>query len=142
MLEVLITQEFRVPAERVWQWIRDFNGLPEWVPGIRASRLEGSGIGTVRHLDISARGGQWASERLDAFDDEARRIVYSIVDASLPLKNYTSTMQVVAGEDGTGCRLDWSAVFEAKDASDEEAVAFVTGAYEAGSANLKSLLEA
>ena len=142
MLEGRVTREFAVPADLVWQWIRDFNGLPGWVPGIRASRLEGSGIGTVRHLDISARGGQWASERLDAFDEEERTVVYSIVDASLPLKNYTSTMRVIAGKGGTSCRLDWSAIFEAKDASDEEAVGFVTGAYEAGSVNLKSLLEA
>ena len=28
MLEVRVTREFAVPADLVWQWIRDFNGLP------------------------------------------------------------------------------------------------------------------
>jgi carbon monoxide dehydrogenase subunit G len=141
MLQVRVTREFRVPASRVWAWVRDFDRLPEWVPGIRASRLEGSGIGAVRHLDISSRGGQWASERLDALDEDGRTLVYSIVDASLPLARYTSTMRVIADAGGIGCILDWSAVFEARGATDAEAVAFVTGAYEAGSAKLASLVE-
>ena len=41
MLEVRVTREFAVPADLVWQWIRDFNGLPGWVPGIRAFRSSG-----------------------------------------------------------------------------------------------------
>jgi hypothetical protein len=143
MLEVRIRREFAVPADRVWQWIRDFNGLPGWVPGIRASRLEGAGIGALRHLDISARGGEWAIEKLDSLDEDGRTLVYSIVDTSLPLQNYTSTMRVIAGEgaSASGCTLDWSAIFDAKDATDEVAIAFVTGAYEAGSARLGSLVE-
>lgn len=142
MLEVRVRREIQGPADRVWAWVRDFNRLPEWVPGIRASRLEGNGIGAVRHLDISAGSGQWAIEKLDALDEGGRTLVYSIVDASLPLKNYTSTMRVIADDGGSSCTLDWSAVFEAKDATDEEAVAFVTGAYDAGSTKLKSLVEA
>ena len=142
MLEVRVTWEYTVHADRVWQWIRDFNGLPAWVPGIRASRLEGIGIGAVRHLDISARGGEWAIEKLESLDEDGRTLVYSIVDASLPLENYTSTMRVIASDGAASCTLDWSATFEAKDATDEEAVAFVTGAYEAGSARLASLVKA
>ena len=127
------------PAARVWAVIGDFNGLPKWVPGIRASRQDGSGVGAVRRLDILARGGQWVAERLESHDSGAYSQSYSIMDGSLPLKNYLSTMRLADGADGRSCTLDWRARFEAKDATDEDAERFVRRAYEAGLESLRRM---
>lgn len=29
------------PIEEVWKYVRDFNSLPKWHPGIKASEIEG-----------------------------------------------------------------------------------------------------
>lgn len=138
MIEVSVAQRFASPAAAVWALVRDFNALPEWIPGIRDSALSGTGIGCTRRLDISAMGGRWVVERMERLDDAARILVYTIVDGSLPLKNYTSTMTVEDAPEGRGCALRWHAAFDPKDASDREAEAFVRGAYGAGIETLKT----
>ena len=138
MIEVTVSQRFASPPAAVWSLVRDFNALPEWIPRIRGSRLDGEGVGCTRRLDISAMGGRWVVERLESMDDEARELVYTIVDGNLPLKNYTSTMTVEEADGGNGCALRWHAIFEAKDASDQEAERFVLGAYGAGIETLKT----
>ncbi|MGH6954071.1 MAG: SRPBCC family protein [Alphaproteobacteria bacterium] len=138
MIEVRVSGRIGAPAACVWAVIGDFNGLAKWVPGIRASSQDGSGVGAVRHLDISARGGQWVTERLESFDSGAYSLSYCIVDGSLPLKNYLSTMRLADGADGRSCTLDWRARFEAKDATDEDAERFVRRAYEAGLDSLRT----
>ena len=32
-----------VPVHRVWEFVRDFNGLPKWFPGVTDSHIE-SGV--------------------------------------------------------------------------------------------------
>jgi carbon monoxide dehydrogenase subunit G len=137
LIEITVSQRFASPASAVWSLVRDFNALPEWIPGIRGSELDGEGVGCTRRLDISALGGRWVVERLESLDDEARRLVYTIVDGSLPLQNYTSTMTVESAAGEAACTLLWHAVFDPKDASKEEAEAFVRGAYGAGIETLK-----
>ncbi|MBO0851623.1 MAG: SRPBCC family protein, partial [Pseudonocardia sp.] len=48
------------PADEVWGVVRDFNGLPSWLPGITASEIEGGGSGTevgaVRRLTLGDQG--------------------------------------------------------------------------------------
>jgi carbon monoxide dehydrogenase subunit G len=137
MIEVTVSQDFASPASAVWALVRDFNALPEWIPGIRGSELVGEGVGCTRRLDISAMGGRWVIERMESLDEGSRRLVYTIVDGSLPLKNYTSTMTVEERAAGGGCTLRWHAIFDPKDASEAEAEAFVRGAYGAGIETLK-----
>ena len=139
MITVHVSGRIGASAAEVWEVAGDFNGLPAWLPGIRASRMEGQGAGAVRHLDISARGGQWVAERLEHIDDSAHTCTYTIVDGSLPLSNYTSTFRLQDAADGESCMLDWRAGFEAKDAPDADAEAFVTRAYEAGLEGLRKI---
>src|SRR5690606_22153429 len=60
-----------IAADRVWEVVRDFNGLPEWHPAIERSEIEGGGaadsVGSVRRLQLS--GGGVVRERLVALDD-------------------------------------------------------------------------
>jgi dCMP deaminase len=139
MLSVHIKAPIGAPAEDVWALARDFNGLPRWVPGIVGSRLEGDGIGATRHLTIKWRGDQWAAEKLESFDERRFHMTYSIVDSTLPVKTYLSSFRLLPADDGKSCILDWSAEFEANNASAEEAKRFVAGAYRAGLYRLRGL---
>ena len=40
MVRVYVSSVFDAGADAVWQRIRDFNGLPQWHPGIADSRIE------------------------------------------------------------------------------------------------------
>jgi hypothetical protein len=135
-LSVRVTGRIGAQAAEVWAFAGDFNGLPRWVPGIIESRSEGEGVGQVRHLTIKWHGPRFAIERQDARDDAAFDQLYSIVDSSLPVTNYVSRFRLVPGDDGS-CMLDWSATFDAKDATDEQAKGFVFGAYAAGLGGLQ-----
>ena len=139
MIEVTVSGEIGAPADEVWALVADFNALPDWLPGVAASAIEGDGHtpGAVRRLDISALGGRWAAERLESFDDRARSFSYSIVETDLPLKHYLSTFRIEKRADGQSCTVTWSARFAAKDTPDAEAEGFVRGAYGAGIENLK-----
>ena len=137
MLEARVAGRIGARAAKVWVLAGDFDGLARWIPGIVASRIEGKGIGQVRHLTIVRRGRQFAIERLETRDDAGFRLSYSIVDSSLPVTEYTSFFRLVPGPNGKTCTLDWSADFLAKAATNDEAIAFVTGAYSAGLASLQ-----
>lgn len=48
------------PIEEVWEYVRDFNALPKWHPGIKASEIEGgcgpdctACVGSVRHFQLA-----------------------------------------------------------------------------------------
>ena len=138
MLEVRVTGAIGAPAARVWAFAGDFDGLPQWIPGIVASHVEGEGIGQIRHLTIQRRGPQFAQERLTARDDRAFHLVYEIVESSLPVSDYTSWFRLVPSSDGARCTLDWRATFvPANGALPEDACSFVEGAYRAGLASLQ-----
>lgn len=134
---VRVSGPILAPAATVWAFAGDFDGLPNWIPGILKSRREGEGVGQLRHLEIKWRGPRWAIERQESRDDARFMFTYSIVDSTLPIRDYLSTFRLAPSADGKSCTLDWSAKFEAKGATDAEAEAFVKGAYGAGLASLQ-----
>ena len=40
MARVYVSSVIDAPAAKVWERVRDFNGLPRWHPRIRDSRIE------------------------------------------------------------------------------------------------------
>lgn len=137
MLRVRVTGPIAAPAATVWAFAGDFDGLPNWIPGILTSRKEGDGVGQMRHLTIKWKGPRTAVERQESRDDAGFVLTYSIVETTLPIRDYLSTFRLVPAADGKSCMLDWSAVFLAKDATDAESEAFVQGAYGAGLTSLQ-----
>ena len=77
-------------------------------------------------------GSEPTVERLEERDDDARRLVYSIVSGALPVVDYMSTMQLSAvGASRT--RLDWSSTFEpAAGISEQDALKAVGRVYKGG----------
>jgi hypothetical protein len=124
------------PADAVWKIVRDFGRPDRFIAAVQASRLEGSGVGARR---ILAFGDAEVIEQLDALDDKARSLTYSIVSAPLPMEGYVSTMRVR----GTGkgrCELEWSCSFTPKGAPEADAKKIVEDVYSAGFAGIKKLV--
>jgi hypothetical protein len=99
-----ITKELVIDArpEDVWDALRDFGGVH--------SRLV-AGLVIDAHLDggdrvITFFNGAVARERLITIDEEARRLVYSVVDSPLHSTHDNSSAQVFV-EDDDRTRFVW-----------------------------------
>ena len=140
MIQVQKKAIIQAPAQRVWQSIRDFDGLPAFVSLIAKSTTEGEGVGAVRTLIF--QDGHEAVETLEHLDDEAMTLRYSLFDAlERPFKSYVAAMALDAIDEDR-CELTWSSRFEAQGgATEEEAKAGPEGLYDDGIAGLKRLHE-
>jgi Polyketide cyclase / dehydrase and lipid transport len=109
-----------VPAERVWERIRDFGSIADWHPGIADGALEGDGagdrVGSVRRL--TGPSGEVFRERLVALDDVARSYTYDMLEGPFPVRFYRATMRVSAVTDTGYSFAEWEARYDA-DAQDE-----------------------
>ncbi|HEU0196576.1 MAG TPA: SRPBCC family protein [Nevskiaceae bacterium] len=149
LLEVRREQGFKVPLERLWAIVRDFDALCDWLPPIEKLTVTRGGHnapGTVRHLDI--RGGGFVEEELLEHDTKQHRFVYRGVGGVLPLVDYRSEFHAEAvGSDAT--KVTWVGHFRRKDpgahpaagADDETALATIAGVYDAGLAALQAALK-
>jgi hypothetical protein len=102
------------PVEAVWRVVRDFNGLPSWLPGVAASAIEGGrdadSVGCVRLLTLSS--GANCSERLLALDDSRYIISYGFVQHLFPIHDHHAVIELVPVTSGERTFARWSATFE------------------------------
>ncbi|MEM8924275.1 MAG: SRPBCC family protein [Actinomycetota bacterium] len=126
---------FTSPPARLWSFVADFGGLDKIMPTIDASEVDGEGVGAVRRLTM---GDAVIVESLDAFDDSARSLTYSIQEAPLPFADYSATMKVDA--DGDGSKLTWTGTFRPDGVPAAKAKKLAGGIYEGGIAGFKAAL--
>jgi hypothetical protein len=104
------------PVERVWRVIRDFNGLPAWIPAIVRSEIEGGrsddAVGAIRSFFLA--DGTNVREQLVALDDQAFTQTYTFVTPSFPVENYVATMRLAPVSETAGTFVEWSARFDEK----------------------------
>lgn len=125
MAEVSVDGELGVSAEEAWKVVGDFVGLIEGM-GLPVE-VEGEGIGQTRKISM---GPAPIVERLEARDEAAKSISYSIVEGPLPVSGYVATMRLSDVGEGRS-KLTWSATFEP--VGDEAAAKqIVTGIYDGG----------
>jgi len=135
MAKVSSSTDLPVSAKTVWAVIGNFNALPDWHPAVEKSELKKEDGSTVRKLSLV--GGGSIEEKLEKIDDKERRYTYTILSGPLPVSNYTATLKVREGD--KGCSVEWSSEFEARGAPEGDAVAAISGIYEAGFENLKKM---
>lgn len=82
--------------------------------------------------------GVQVTEQLQAVDDEARELQYTIVEAPLPLTDYTATMRVQPAENGS-CTVTWGATFTPDGAPEADVQELLGGLYEAGLEGLRKI---
>ncbi|GAA4228457.1 SRPBCC family protein [Streptosporangium album] len=122
-------------ADEVWDYLRDFGNLAEWLPGITLCEIEegdDSQPGTVRRLE--GTGGTFR-ERLLTLDDGSRSASYEIIESPLPVRDYRAVHRVSPVTDSGRAFVEWSATFEADD-EEEMTKIFTRGVFEPGLASL------
>lgn len=118
-LTVETSRDYAHDADKVWTITGNFGGLKDWLPGITACRVEGSGAAdaggnAVRIVDVM--DGSVTRESLQSYDAAQRTYTYNLleakgIDASA---RYRATFTVTPTA-ANACRIDWVAGFEVPD---------------------------
>ena len=140
MARVYTSSVIAAPAERVWEAIRDFNGLPGWHPAIADSRIEGGApadqVGCVRAFRM--RDGGFIRERLLALSDYDYCCTYSILESPMGVEDYIATLKMTPITDGARTFAEWSAEFGCPADREAELVALIgDGVFQGGFDALK-----
>ncbi len=121
MARVYVSSVITASAEKVWERVRDFNGLPKWHPRVRDSRIEDAlpadKVGCVRNFHL--QNGDGLREQLLGLSDYDMFCTYSILESPMPLSDYIATLRLTPVTDGPRCFVEWSAEFSC-DPSDED----------------------
>lgn len=141
MALVYVSSVIAAPAARIWETIRDFNGLPNWHPAIAESRIESGApadqVGCIRAFRL--RDGGFIRERLLALSDYDFSCTYAILESPMGVENYVATLKLTPITDGDRTFAEWSAEFDCAPEREAELVALIgTGVFQGGFDALKS----
>ena len=138
--------EIRAPVGKVWDAVKDFDGLNNWHPMFSSDVIKSGGNnepGTVRTMTV--KDGPSFDEELLSFDVLDKKFSYRLIDpVPLPISNYTATFQVVEGRRGYTLIL-WNSAYRNNSGGkmkDEEVMGFIGQALRVGLENVKAMLEA
>ncbi|WPE23913.1 SRPBCC family protein [Shinella zoogloeoides] len=114
MARVFVSSVIDAPAAKVWERVRDFNGLPRWHPRIRDNRIENGEpsdrIGCVR--DFHLQNGDRIREKLLGLSDYDMFCTYAILESPMPLTNYVANLRLTPVTDGERTFAEWTAEFD------------------------------
>lgn len=140
MIRVYTSSVIDANADTVWARVRDFDGLPQWHPGIADSRIENNDpsdrIGCIRHFHT--RDGGLIRERLLALSDYEYSCTYAILESPMGVDNYVATLKLTPITDGGRTFAEWSAEFDCDEGRERELAERIgQGVFQAGFDALK-----
>jgi hypothetical protein len=98
----------------VWSLVRDFNGLPAWVPAVAKSKIEGGldadVVGCVR--SFHTHDGGHVRERLLMLDDAHYTFAYNFEKPAFPVRHYVATLRLYPVTHTDRTFAEWSASFD------------------------------
>jgi len=114
MARVYVSSVINAPAGRVWERVRDFNGLPRWHPRIAESHIENGEpsdrVSCIRNFRL--QNGDQIREQLLALSDYDMFCTYAILESPMALQNYVATLRLTPVTEGDRCFVEWSAEFD------------------------------
>lgn len=123
---VHIKTRIPVAIDKIWGIMRNFNGLADFNPAIKASVIERGDhetIGSIRHLTLSEG---YVKETLLRLDDQAYSFEYAIIEGTLPVENYRAGVRLSAdGKQATIC--EWWADFDVINGADRNELIQIIG---------------
>lgn len=142
MIRLYVSSVIEAGADNVWARVRDFNGLPQWHPGIADSRIENGEpsdrVGCIRHFHT--RDGGTIRERLLALSDFDFTQTYEILESPMGVEHYVATLKLTPITDGNRCFAEWSAEFDCDEGREQELTRTIAdGVFQTGFDALKRL---
>ena len=119
-----------VPVHRVWEFVRDFNSLPKWFPGVTDSHIEpgvaSNQVGCVRNFGLE--GGPRIRERLLQLSDQDHVCNYKMIECPLPIANYVATLRLSAAA-GNDTLVEITSQFDTPPAQESEIIGMLATTY-------------
>jgi len=137
MQKVNVSGNINAPADEVWKRVANFGELDQFVEAVTNCTTEGTGVGSVRTLTMQD-GGE-VKEKLESLDNDNRVLTYSMVDSSMPIENYTGTIEVKRIDDEQS-EFIWSSEFETDEGAEDEMKEALEGLYTLGVEGLNNSL--
>jgi len=140
MVKVYVSSVIDAPVERVWSHIRDFNGLPKWVPAVADSCIEGGvaagKIGCIRNFNLNDGGNL-----REPLSDCDYSVTYNILVSPMGVQNYVATLKLTPVTDGGRTFAQWTAEFDCEAGRERELADDIgNGVFQAAFDNLKRQL--
>lgn len=146
MIKAYSSTIIAVPVDRVWDRVRDFNGLPNWHPAATDSRIEdghaNGQVGCVRNFALTDGSGR-IRETLLSISNPERTLTYDMLGGGpLPFVDYIAIMKFCEITTTGETFAQWWAEFEAGDGQTDHWHQFVendvfVGGFEALEASFK-----
>lgn len=122
MITVNVERTVELSADVVWEEMRHFDRVLNWVPGGSDSTIEvvGSGVGAVRDITLATQG--YVQHRLVAYDDAKRTFSYQLTAGKpIGMQDYIVVATVTPVASG-GCTIRWVGEMTADGSLDEAEV--------------------
>jgi uncharacterized membrane protein len=121
---IYISDVIDAPVEKVWNVMRDFNGMPSYHPAISKSIIEAEDrsdrVGCVRRLTLS---DGFVRERLLCMDDGNYAFTYEIIEGTLPVRGYVAGVRLHRVTAGDRTFAEWWADFQVVGADRDAVIA-------------------
>ena len=142
MPKIYTSSVIETPIQSVWNYIRDFNSLPKWFPGVTDSKIESgmsSGqVGCIR--DFGLDGGARMREQLLALSDQSYSCTYKMIEGPLPVSNYLATVRLLPITDGNRTFAEYLVEFDCASEQETELKTLLSKTYQGAFDNLKQHL--
>jgi polyketide cyclase/dehydrase/lipid transport protein len=125
-----ISKKMDVSPDVAWKAIRQFGRLDVWFPSMAGCRIDGDGIGAVRHLTLDGGLGD-ITDHLLAIDDENRRLTYQRTESPFPVTSYVGNVEVFTSFDSNAVVV-WTIDFESAPEASEGVAGLLKDAIAAG----------
>lgn len=143
MVRVYVSSVIGAPIEQVWEYVRDFDGLPKWFPGVTDSHIEGGlrgdQVGCIRNFGV--QGGARMREQLLSLSDVSHSWTYKMIEGGMPVSNYVPTFRLLPITDGDRTFVEGAVRFDCAKDKESEMAAFLSKTYQAAFDRLKRRFE-
>lgn len=106
-------------ADKVWNTLRGFANVETYIPVMKSSTLEGSGVGATRYIKAEMPDGNShdITERIEFIDESQRMLKFRVVKATPEFENAIITQKVTPLENNksefyTSCEIVFTPVSE------------------------------
>lgn len=121
----------------VWSVIGPFCAIKDWLPPV-GTCTEDNAAPPTRTL-VTKDGKATFVEMQTARSDAEHRYSYTFKSSPLPVRQYISTIEVVAKGEGVST-VTWSSAYTPDSGKEQDASAALSGIYESGLATIKDKL--
>ena len=114
MAKVRVKKVINATAHTVWEYVSNWGGTSEWIPGVGPVSVEGDGVGAIRSADLAPETGfpGRISERLESYDNQVMAFSYSVIgDSPIPITDYLASMSVEKLSNNT-CEVTWGSTWQ------------------------------